>query len=101
MSVRLKLNHRELDLTIRFIECTLPKGKLTHYGKLIDACLCEMLAKLAVANVIVKDKYQITLPTSVGLGFLLHCKQLISADHDPEATPIVNKIIGLIDQKAA
>lgn len=100
MNIKLKLNRREMDLLIEFIESTYPERPQDNYDRLLAACLADLLQKLKVANVIIKDQYQISISAALGFGFVEH--SVNCADVNAPLTAItVNKVVGLIDQKAA
>jgi hypothetical protein len=100
MNIKLKLNRREMDLLIEFIENTYPDRPKTNYERLLAFCLADLLQKLQVANIIIKDQYQISISAALGFGFVEHSLQWSDLE-EPLMAITVNKVVGIIDQKAA
>jgi hypothetical protein len=101
MKFKLSLARNELNHLIAFITATYPQSPKGNHAKLVEACLAEMLQKLNMANIMIKDEYQISVSRPVGLGFNEHCRILRSEYHNPQAEITINRVAGIIDQKSA
>jgi hypothetical protein len=93
--IKLKLNNREFNTLIFYIETVTGTLGATPVEKLIDACLAELLLKLRVAQLMVQDEYVIKLSMPHAMALLAFYTT------DPSHNVTMLKITGIIDQKTA
>jgi len=91
--IKVKLTGRELQDLIFYINCILVCEGLTPTEKLIDACLTELLHKLLIAQMMVKDAYKIQIKVT-------HAMALMAAYNEiPSDDVTILRITGVIHQK--
>lgn len=96
--IKLKLTQRELSIITVFLEQVIQAKPISHLDKMINVCLAEILLKLKVTGLIVKEQYSLKIHTAWGLALVHFCTH--NTFRSPsEYKVVINRIISLIDQK--
>lgn len=98
MKIKIKLTARELAVLTDYLHQNINTRCPDHVERLIHTCLAELLHQLQLAALLVKQEYKIQVSVASGLAFCAFSTSLrIKAL--PADEYIINKLIGIIDQK--
>lgn len=101
MKITLKLTEQEMLVLSGFLDLTfsedMKKGNI--YNKIVFANLSELIVKVKVAAVMVKQKYSIKVSYASALSFIAYCKSYPNVELEGSEAVAINNIIHQIDQK--